>query len=344
MSEMAELQRRGHQLLLVTRPGALIADRARAAGLEVRLLPFSGKGNLSTIIPLRRWIREGNYQIVNTHSGIDSWIGMFATRGTRVKLIRTRHLNIPLKRSWHNFVHYAYDRVITCGEVMRDRLINDCGFSPEQLVSIPTGIDFDAFHPMRRREEVRVELGATRETFLVLMVGIVRSVKGHDLALKAFAEFRAIWPDACLVIAGDGPKLSESLVLAEKLGIAQNVAFLGFRDDIADLMNAADVLLLSSRSEGIPQAVTQAMGTGLPVVATAVGGVPELISDGMTGILVPPNDAESMSIGLMRVADERRWANGLGRRAKAFVRGRYSLARMCDATEQLYQETLFQGH
>lgn len=221
---------------------------------------------------------------------------------------------------------------------MRDRLIMECGFPSELLVSIPTGIDFEAFQPVRRRLDVRTELGIPLQSFVVLMVGIVRSVKRHDLALATFAKFQASWHDARLVIVGDGPKLLECQKLANELGIQPHVSFLGFRNDVADLMNAADVLLLTSQSEGVPQAITQALGLGLPVVATDVGGVPELIKNEKTGLLAPAGDRNGLSNALARIANDRTLGRELGRRGQTYVHRCLDVDRMCSATELLYRQ------
>ena len=336
VNEMAGLAARGHELWLVTRAQCRIRAEAERRGIPVLTLPLAGRADPRSIFPLARLLRRERIEIVNTHSGVDSWVGGLAARLARVPvLLRTRHLNLPLKRNWVNFVHYLPDRVITCGEAMRRQLIEHHGFPSRQVVSIPTGIDFAAFAPKRTRVETRRALGIADDAFLILMVGVIRGVKRHALAVQALHRLIPQLERARLVLAGDGPMRPDTKRLARELGIADKVYFLGQRDDVADLMGAADALLLTSRSEGVPQAVTQALGLGLPVIATAVGGVPELIEHQRTGLRVPPEDVEAITAALMRIARDPAGASRLGAQGREHVLAHFSLEAMLDKTEAL---------
>lgn len=284
---------------------------------------------------------EQRIEVVNTHSGVDSWIGSLAAKWARTPvLLRTRHLNLPLKRSRLNLVHHFPDRIITCGEAIRAELIARDGFPPGQLVSIPTGIDFAGFNPQRDRSATRKNLGLAEGHFVILMVGILRTVKGHDVALRAFQTMASEIEQARLVLAGDGPWQGELQRLTATLGLTDRVRFLGFRDDVPDLMAAADLFLLTSRSEGVPQAVTQAMYAGLPVVATRVGGVPELIAHEENGLLVPPENPVATAAAIRRMAQDPNLARQFSAAARSQVEIRFSLQAMLDRTEQLGAELL----
>ena len=340
LSEMTGMAERGHRLILATRAHAQLAGKSRAAGIEVVELPFAGKFDLSTILPLARLIRQESVDIVSTHSGIDSWVGAFAARLSGARLVRTRHLNLPLKRHWYNFVHFMAHRIVSCGEMMRRNLVDNCGFPAAQIVSIPTGIDFGRFVAAQPREAMRQALGLDAQDFVVLMVGVIRAVKRHEVALRAFAKFLESTPQAVLLLAGEGPMIGDMQALAQSLGIAGRVHFLGHRDDVPDLFAAADCALLTSRSEGVPQAVTQGLGCGLPTVATRVGGVPELIEDGQTGLLVESGDIDGVAAALARIAGDPALARRLGDAGREHVYRHFSREAMLDATEQLY-EALF---
>ncbi|MBI4661682.1 MAG: glycosyltransferase family 4 protein [Verrucomicrobia bacterium] len=336
LSEMTGLAGRGHFVALATRPQCRIRALAEMAGLPVLQLPLRSPLDFGSMVSLRRFLRQQNIDIVNTHSGVDSWVGGVTAKwaGTPI-LLRTRHLNLALKRGWLNFIHHLPDRIITCGEAIRTQLMTHSRFPAEQLVSIPTGIDLENFRPRTDRRTVRKNLGAAETDFVILMVGILRSVKGHDTALKAFQKACAKIPHARLILAGDGPLLQAMEELARDLGVSERVGFLGFREDVADLMGAADVLLLTSRSEGVPQCVTQAMSVELPVVATRVGGVVELIAHEETGLLVPPEDPEAAADAIVRVHHERDLARRWAARGRTLVEAKYSLKTMLDRTEEL---------
>lgn len=339
LNEMVGMARRGHRLILACRAQARLSTEAKKAGIAVVHFPFSGKLHLPTIRGLVTLIRREGVDLVNTHSGIDSWSAGIAARWAGVKLVRTRHLNLPLRRSLLNFVHYLPQAVVTCGGAMR-RTLMELGFSAHMVVSIPTGVDFSTFRPQRERRAVRGELGISPSAFVVLMVGVIRGVKRHEIALRAFSQLHQEHPEAVMVLAGEGPMQVDMKHLAAELALEDAIHFLGHRDDVPDLLGAADCLLLTSRSEGVPQAVTQALGCGVPVVATAVGGVPELIEDGRTGLLVPAEDVAATAKALLQLARDDGLARQLAAAGLQFAQAHYSLDAMLDATEALYAQLL----
>lgn len=336
LSEMLGMRNRGHQIRLATRPSCLLGQEASKVGIPVDHVPFGGKFHLPSIMQIKDIVRREGIDIINTHSGIDSWVGGIAARLAGGTLVRTRHLNLPLHRNWINFVHYLPHRVVTCGNAMRSKLIVEHGFPPEMVVSIPTGIDFSSFHPSRAGSDMRAELGLPADAWVVLMVAVIRRVKRHEIAIRGFAEFLLDNPKAVLLLCGDGPLREATEQLCRELGIERSVLFLGHRDDVPNVMAAADVLLLTSESEGIPQAISQGLGLGLPVVATAVGGVPELVQDGETGLLVPPEQPSAVTAALCKLAGDPELASCLGRRGRDLALRQLSLEAMLDATERLY--------
>jgi glycosyltransferase involved in cell wall biosynthesis len=342
LSEMVGMAQRGHHVVLATRAHAKIAAAAAAEGIPVIYFPLRRCTDLRSILHLARYLRRGRFDVVNTHSSVDSWIGGLAVKlaGTPV-LVRTRHLNLPLKRSWLNFVHYLPDKLITCGENMRRQLADGCGFALDGMVSIPTGIDFDTFAPHPSQPLLlRQELGLAEDAFVVLMVGVIRGVKRHEVALRAMVLLISQCPHAQLVLAGDGPMRSDMERLALELGITTHVHFLGHRTDIPDLMAASDALLLTSRSEGVPQAVTQALGMKMPIVATNVGGLGELVENEKSGLLIPPEDPAAAATALARLEQDKEWARRLGEVGWAHVHIHFSLNAMIDKTEALLAELL----
>lgn len=338
--EAQGMQARGHRVWIAARPSCWIVEAARKLGIEVVTLPMRGRFDPAAIWHLYRFMRKQHVDIVHTHSGIDSWLGSFAGKLAGVPIVRTRHLFLPLKRSGLNFVHYLTDCVFSLGETMRTMLVKECGFPQEKVVSIPTGIDFARFQPSRAREAVREELGIPPEAFFVLIVGVIRGVKKHDVALRAFRKVIDQNPNVRLALAGDGPMRQEIEQLAKHLELGDKMLFLGHRDDVADLMGAADVLLLTSRSEAQSQALTQGAGLGLPIVATRVGGVPEVVLHEETGLLAAPGDEPAITNALLRMAENRAWAKSLGERGKMHALSNYSLEGMLRRTEQAYAELI----
>ena len=338
LSESVGMQKRGHRVTVATGENCWIAAEARRLGIAVEICPMRGKADFKAIRALVDFCRREQVDIIHTHSGIDSWIGGIAAKLARVPAVRTRHLFLPLKYNPINFVHYLFDRFFALGETMRLMLVKDCGFPSKHVVNIPTGIDFSAFVPQYSRQEMRSALNVEDCAFVVLTVAVIRGVKRHDVALRAFKILRSQLPDSIYLIAGEGPMRRDMERLSSELGIAGAVRFLGHRTDVADLLQAADVMLLTSRSEAQSQALTQSIGLGLPVVATAVGGVPEVVLHEKTGLLVPPDDPPATAEALLRIANDPAFAKSLGEQGKQHAIQHYSLEAMLDKTEAVYNE------
>lgn len=332
---------RGHHVEIATRESCWISQEAGRRGIPVSHFSMARKFDLSGIRQLKTYLKNGSFDVVHTHSGIDAWIGGIAAKwaGTPA-LVRTRHLFMPFHRGPLNFVHYLPDRLFCLGDTMRAMLVDECRFPANEVVNIPTGIDFDLFRPQRSRSEVRRELEIGDEEFLVLIVGVLRGVKRHDVAIEGFARFLKAGGRGKLILAGDGPMRSNMEELVRTLGIESHARLLGHRTDVPDLMGAADTLLLTSRSEAQSQALTQGIGLGIPAVATAVGGVPEVVVHEKTGLLVPPGDMDAVAAALLRLATHSDLRQRLGEAGKAHAYARYSLSAMLDATEAAYRDIL----
>jgi glycosyltransferase involved in cell wall biosynthesis len=171
-------------------------------------------------------------------------------------------------------------------------------------------------------------------------VASFRPVKGHRYLIEAVARVFESRKDVHLLLVGDGPLRHELESLSRSLGLADNIHFLGERADAALLFSSFDVAVLASLHEGLPNTVIEAMAAGSPVVATAVGGVVELIADGETGYLIPPSDPAALAESIaMVLADTKRSASVAGR-ARDFVRVNFGVNRMVESVEKLYQEVM----
>ena len=172
------------------------------------------------------------------------------------------------------------------------------------------------------------------------MVAGLRRIKGLDVLIAAAAKIVARVPDARFVIAGEGPERESTLLQVRKLGIENCFEFLGHRDDVPALLAEADLFVLPSRSEAFPNAVIEAMAAGLPVVATHVGGIVELVQPERTGVLVPSEDPEALAAAVLNLMARPDRANALGRTARQAIDRRYSLSSMVSQFEELYESEL----
>lgn len=337
LTEARWLRDAGWRVLLACRPGSGILARARLAGIPAVALAMRGAWDLAAVARLVALIRREGVRLVHTHSSVDGWLGGVAGRLAGVPVVRSRHVSIPIRRRLNPVYTLLADRVVASGEAIR-RLLLAAGVDPRKVVAIPAGVDLAEF-AAARADRVRGQLGPGGP--LIGSVAMFRGSKGHDLLLQAFAAVRGEFPESRLVLVGDGIRRAWVESLARERAIEAWVTFTGFREDVADLLAAMDCFVLAStRTEGVPQSLLQALAAGVPVVASAVGGIPEVIEDGVTGLLVPPGDVPALAAGIRAtladpVSARRRAAAGRGAIALSFSR-----ARVIDRLIALYEELL----
>jgi len=234
------------------------------------------------------------------------------------------------------------DLTTQVSEVGKQRYIQVGAVPPHKIVYIPNGIDTSRFQPNPMvRQAVREQLGCAPDAFVWLTVGRLEPVKNHLGLLSAFREVAAVHPNARLLIAGQGSLQAATEQRIVELGLAGRVRLLGLRRDIPDLLNAADAFVLPSLWEGMPLTLLEASATALPIVATDVGGNSEVVLDGKTGYLVPPQEAKALTQAMLRVmllsANDR---IAMGQAGRAHVVQNFDLERVVDRWESLYRELL----
>lgn len=336
LTEMEGMRARGHRLTLLCPQEARIFSEAQARGLPVTALPI-GRKRPAGVRALYHWFRTQAPDVINCHSSTDTWLTALACIGLRhpPPLVRTRHISAPVPRNAATRWLYrrATAHIVTTGEALRQTLVEDNGYDPASITSVPTGIDTKKFRPGDKavaRRSIRVAGNA----FIVGIVATLRSWKGHEYLIQAFAKLPK---DSLLLIVGDGPQRANIQALVEKMKLTQRVIMPGNQDDVRPWLYAMDVFVLPSyANEGVPQAVLQAMLCGLPVVATPVGGIPEAIKHGDTGLLVPARDVAALHRALKRLMQERELRNALSAAALAYAREYFGIERMLARMEAVF--------
>ena len=340
--ECRKMRERGHEVLIACQPGSGILEKALDQNLPVERVVIRGGFDPRAILTLRGIIRRERIQVVHTHSGKDSWAAGFAAKLAGADLlVRSRHLAVPISNHPLNFVHRMADGIITTGGAIRGTMIRDNGIDPSRIVSIATGVSLARFDPARADgARIRAEFGMPPGALLVTMVAVFRRMKRHDLLLQAAVRLRDRFPGIRFLLVGDGPGRQgiEQTILAS--GLSADCLLAGHRDDIPDILAASDIVVLTSESEGVPQSLSQAMAMRRPVVASPVGGIPELVVDGRTGLIAETGNADAFVHAIARLASDPALRSTLGEAAREHVLADYTDEVMARKTEEFYRHLL----
>ena len=262
--------------------------------------------------------------------------GLLGRSCSRARLVMTHHGQMELD-DISPATQRRIDALVAVSDAVRDALRSrGMGDRRGDVAIVRNGVETLA--PRRSRSDVREELGLAAEVAGIIVARIDR-FKGHRTLLKALASLGRA--DLCLFVAGDGPERAALEAEASALRLQPNqIRFLGFRSDVPDLLAAADFFVLPSQSEGLPLSMLEAMAMCLPVIATPVGGIPEVLTDGREGLLVPVDDPVALSGAMARLADDRVLRERFGRAAQARVRTSFTFDGMSRRYEEIYYGTL----
>ena len=329
--------------------GSPLAKRLNQAGLTPYELR-EDKIDPRLARSLKKILSEGSFDIVDAHN-VQSrgWVAAsLHGLNKRPAFVATVHSSIHqehrrnLKGIFYQWVERSllssYDQVVTVSAYLRSELIG-WKLRPERVSVVPNGVELKRA-TRSKGLETRHELGLAPDDCIVGSVGRLESAKGHLYLLEAIARLLPRWPQTQCVIVGEG-RLHETLLQhAKRLGLNDHVHITGFQDDVPRFLEAFDIFTLPSLTEGIPFALLEACACAKPVIASRVGGVPEVITDGQDGLLVEPGDIPGLASAINTLLSDRKLATCLGEQATLNMAEHFSLAEMVNRTTQSYQAAL----
>jgi glycosyltransferase involved in cell wall biosynthesis len=345
LSEVRGIKKRGYRVILACQPETYLERSGREHSLEV--LPLDMNRFLPALLKLSLFLIKEKVDLINAQGYRDHLLSVLAGRIAGVKvIIRTKHNHVPLKGgAFSRFIYGRLtDRIITISGHIKNVMISS-GIDPARITTIHTSVDLDYFSPRPKNEQLLKEFGLVPGCPVIGTVARLSDRKGMSFLLDALKllmdEGRRF---SCLIVGGGGSSSEEKIGLlkqkAASQGLTPRLVFTGLRGDIPEILSLFDFFVLPSLDEGLGRSLVEAMTAGKPVVASRVGGIPEAVEDGKTGILVPPRDAHALAGALSVMLDNPEKALEMGRRGRERAEKLFDEERMVDSICSLYQEML----
>jgi len=345
------LRSRGNRVWVSALPGHLLLTKCEETGIPTLPIDYRGMSRVfSMAAELRRHLRRLSIDVIHSNANYDRTCAGLAAVLTGTRHVAGVHSTHSIQ---HNITHWwrnrwGTDHFITDADAGRNILIAEDGIAAERITTVPIGIENETpADGLRARAAIRREWEIRDSTVVVGNVARLVPFKGHTVLLEAVARVVRQTPDVFFPIVGDG-ELSETLrTLARTLGIEHAVRFLGFRDNLQDIYPGFDIYCHSSldlAAEMFPIAILRALGAGLPVVCTGVGGIAAMVRDGKSGHLVPPDNPDALAGALLRVIRDDASRKAMGEESLALFQERYHASVMAARVEDVYRRLSSHGN
>lgn len=332
-----------YSVLCMVKGGVLEAELA-GIGVPVHVLGRKPGIDLGTVPALLGWFREHRPDVVHTHLyNADSYARLAAWLAGVPALFTTRHSTVPWPSASRRWIARSLSRVtnatIACGAEVERMLVTQEGIAPNRVKTVANGINLRRFESADGRR-LRAELGVLPGQVLIGVIGRLHPLKGHADLIVALAQLYREGIDFQCVFVGGGDLRDELQQQVDQAGLNGVVRLLGQRSDVADVLAAIDIFAMPSRREGLPMALLESMAMARAVLATAVGSIPEVITDGENGMLVEPSNPSRLAAALSRLLRDAPLREKLGQAARATVEAGYSSTQTARAYESLYEQAL----
>lgn len=340
---MSGLRDRGHEAILVCPKGSSIAKHATSAGLKVITLPLFTDLDLSFVFRLRNVIKEVNPDIVHLHSrrGADIMGGLAARLAHVPAVVLSRRIDNPVRRGLISKFKYGplCDRIIAVSNGVVNALTAG-GVDPQKITCVHSVIEAKRYQKKGSEQKVRAELGLEEDTNVISIISQLIERKGHRFLFQAAPKILEQFPKTAFLVLGEGKAEFSLRRLAASLGIEDKVIFTGFRNDVGEILSITTVLVHPATMEGFANCVLQAMAAGVPVVVTAVGGMPEAVTDGVNGILIPSRDPNAIADAVIKLLRDPELRCKMGTEGKRIAEVEFNVDTMVEGVLAVYRDVL----
>lgn len=335
------LRSRGHHVVLICRPGSGCAREAERRGFECRAVRMRNQTDLPAVLRLRRELLEIGPDVVHLHTSRANWLGGLAARAAGIPAVSSRRMDRRVRPGMRTRFLYRslLQRTAAVSPAVRDLLLK-AGVPAGRVEVIVDAVDPEHLRPQYGRDDVRARLGAGADHCVVVAVAALVRRKGLDVLLDAVGGLGAARLRVLVWIVGEGSERVALEEQARRIGVASQISFLGWRDDVVDLLGAADIAVLPSRREGMGVAALEAMAVGRAVVASNVGGLAHAVVHERTGLLVAPDDAAALASALARLIRDPELRRRLAAAGPQRVAEGFLPEHMVAAYERMYSRTI----
>jgi glycosyltransferase involved in cell wall biosynthesis len=332
-----KLRDRGHTQLIVCPEGSELEVRARQDGLRVFSWPAHDPGHAHGILQLRQQLLATPYRILHAHDGKSQTLAWLASLGMPVRRAASRRVTFLPSDRWSHRLKYAHtcDAVVAVSDFVRQLLIR-AGVPESKIEVIPDGIEIPTAPPtLALRTQARARWGFDEQEFVVGHLGAFTPEKGQDVALESLHLVAVKLPQVRLLLAGDGPTLTRPEIARAIARAKDRVTLCSVVENLEEFYPALDLFVMPSRAEGLGSSVLHAMAFGLPVVASRVGGLPEIVAEGEMGWLVSPGSPSALAVAIVAAASDQQRLMQFGQNARQRAH-QFSADIMLERTEALY--------
>ena len=335
-----------------SKEGNPIADEIRRLGIPVECLNIKHLRDLDAIPRLLKYLKGIDADLVHTQLEAANILGNLSAKFLRLPSVCTIHilpeLDVKTKTRLHQRVEWFVlrhfcDRVISVSEEARQYHMDISGTPAGQVTTIYNGIDLSAFADLdhaAQRQAVRQELGIPFDANVLVTVAVLRPPKGIQFMVRALPKILDAHPNTYYLIVGGGSHHAALLEEVDQAGVKERVIFAGMRQDVPRLLASSDVFILPTLTEALPTVLAEAMAAQLPVIASRVGGVPEMITDGQNGVLVEPGDVNALAKAAIQLLDQPELRARLAQQGWGTVNQKFSVERQVDQLKELYLRQL----
>ena len=310
-------------------------------GIETIVVPQRHSFDFPWLFQLTRLLRDRSIHVMHAHEFAMNVYGSILSKVTGIPIVTTVHGKNYYWEKWRRRLAYRFtarqSTMVAVSEDLKQFLMQRVAIPAGNIRVVHNGIDFHHYGEMDRNNTIRRELGIDAKQPVIGTVGNLFAVKGQIYLLRACKSVAKTFPDFVLLVAGEGEELGSLEEEACNLGIRGNVKFLGFREDVPALLQTMDVFVLPSLSEGLPLSVLEAFALQKPVVATNVGGIPEIVRDEATGYLVPPKSPEALAVRIIGLLRDPQKAAKIGQAGRERVEEAFGLEQMVQKYQSLYE-------